>query len=456
MKTKLIPFFAALLLNLSLLFGAGATVAPGSIQITDTGPKVVFPESLTFSADIQADSPIQSVVLEYGVEQLACGTVTAKAFPEFQQGKSTSAGWTWEMRQSGSLPPGAKVWWEWHVTDASGAEVASPRQQLTFLDDVHGWKNINADGINLHWYEGDNRFGQGLHDSAVAALAWLKQQAGLTSDSPVDLYIYGSSSDLRDAILYEPSWIGGQAFPSQNIVIIGIAPQDIEWGTHAIAHELTHVLVGHFTFSCLGDVPAWLDEGLASFSEGALEPASKAHFDEAVHNNSLIPLRALSGSFSEEFNKADLSYSQSYSVVNYLIDEYGQEKMNRLLAALRDGATIDEALVNVYGFDVDGLDNAWRAAIGAPSRPIVQSTPTPQPTTVPTFKPISGLLVTPATPTAFPVASAKVTPPVVPAQNTAPSSNGLPILIALILGGLCLVLLAIGLVLLFVRRGREG
>jgi len=455
MNSKLAAFTLAWLLNLTLLLGSGEAAAQGSIQITDTGPKVDFPESITFSADIRSDSPIQSVVLEYGVDQLACGRVVAKAFPEFQPGKTTSAEWTWEMRQSGSLPPGARVWWEWHVTDSSGAEAVSPRGQVTFLDDVHGWKSLQADGVNLHWYQGDDHFGQSLHDSAVQALAWLKQQAGLTSDSPVDLYIYGSTGDLRDAILYEPSWIGGQAFPDQNIVIIGITPEDIEWGKHAIAHELTHVLVGHFTFSCLGDVPAWLNEGLASFSEGSLEPSSQALFDQAVKNDTLIPLRALSGSFSEEPTKADLSYSQSYSVVNFIIQEYGQDKMNRLLMALRDGATVDDALVEVYGFDVDGLDNAWRTAIGAPSRAILQPSPTPQPTAVPTFKPISGLLETPAAPTLPPLPSATPTPTRVPARTSFPGTAGVPILISAALGCLCLIVLVLVGAGLLLRRERK-
>ena len=35
------------------------------------------------------------------------GEVIAKAFPQFTPGKTVEAEWTWEMRQSGSLPPGA-------------------------------------------------------------------------------------------------------------------------------------------------------------------------------------------------------------------------------------------------------------------------------------------------------------------------------------------------------------
>ena len=40
--------------------------------------------------------------------------------------------------------------------------------------------------------------------------------------------------------------------------------------------------VVHLTFSCLGDVPTWLNEGLAVYSEGGLDPASARQLEEAI------------------------------------------------------------------------------------------------------------------------------------------------------------------------------
>ncbi|HZJ23271.1 MAG TPA: hypothetical protein VFD54_08175, partial [Anaerolineales bacterium] len=98
-----------LILNLSLL-----TVSTAFVQLpaTVTNNKAVlsFPESVSFSATIASDSEIRSIVLEYGNEQQTCGEVIAKAFPQFSPGKTVEAKWTWEMRQSGSLPPGASLW----------------------------------------------------------------------------------------------------------------------------------------------------------------------------------------------------------------------------------------------------------------------------------------------------------------------------------------------------------
>jgi hypothetical protein len=380
-----------------------AVHAQTGIQLTSNEVALSFPESATFKAGFQAGANIVSVVLEYGVEQLTCGTVIAKAFPQFTPAAELQVEWTWEMRQSGSLAPGASLWWRWQVQDANGARFTSPKESMLWLDSLHAWQVISGENINLHYYEGEQPFGQALHEAAAQALVRLSQDVGLLPIQPIDIYIYATTNDLRDAILYEPAWIGGQAFPENNIVIIGVTTDQLDWGKRTEAHELTHVLVGHLTFTCLGFIPTWLNEGLAVYGEGGPEAVEVAQFDQAKTANQLFALRSLTGGFSEESDRANLSYTEAYSVVNFLIKTYQREKMSALLAALQNGATADQALLSIYGFDTDGLEDAWRDAIGAAPR-LGTSNPTPVPTAtlVPTFVPIGAAPVPPAAPTPLP------------------------------------------------------
>jgi len=416
-----------------------------------------FPESATFRAAITSDVDITSVVLEYGNEQQTCGEVIAKAFPQFEPGKTVNAEWIWEMRQSGSLPPGAQLWWRWRVVDANGNETVTETKTATWLDNIHQWQTMNngdSQGVHLHWYEGDQSFATDLAKAASDGLLFNETQAGLKADAPIDLYIYANTNELQEAILYEPSWTGGQAFPDQDIVILGISSSDLDWGRDAIVHELTHVLVGHLTFSCLGDVPTWLNEGLAVYSEGELDQASQQQLEDAIRDDTLLTVRSLSAGFSEVADKAYLSYSQSYSITKFLIETYSQDKMTALLIALRDGKTIDEALMQTYGFNIDGLDDAWRAAIGAQPRlvsPEGAPTAQPAPTFVPTIVPVGGVPLLPqVTATAVPTSSF--------GQPTAtPARRGPPIGLTLILLAMCCVFLVlIGIVILgFVVRSQN-
>ncbi len=429
-----------LLLTLSLLLVTFTFTSPDLVSaapatgVTDDRPTLNFPDSITFRATLESNAPITSLVLEYGTDQLTCGTVLAKAFPRFTPGTTINAEWTWEMKQSGSLPPGATLWWRWRYTDENGAESISEKKTLTWLDSNHNWQTVTSGPINLHWYSGDQAFADDLLDAAVAGLARLQNDAGLQPDKPIHLYIYANTDDMKDAILYEPSWTGGMAYPEHDIVIIGISQRDLEWGRTTIAHELTHVLVGHLTFSCLGDVPTWLNEGLAVYSEGRLDPSAEAQLNEAIKNDQLLTVRSLSGGFSEVPSKAYLSYSQSYSIVKFLIESYGQEQMNSLLIALRDGTTVEDALLQVYGFDIDGLETAWREVIGArPQLASAQPTAQPTPTFVPTYVPFAGapLAVTP-TPYAVPTSSGAEPPP---------QSSGPPIILTLMLAAVCCILI---------------
>ena len=450
-----IKILSLLLATVSLLLPTSAFAASPA-DVTNDRVTFDFPISATFSATITANAEIRSIVLEYGNEQQTCGDVVAKAFPQFTPGTRVDAEWVWEMRQSGSLPPGAKLWWRWRVTDINGVETVSETKTATWLDDDHNWKTLDEGLINFHWYQGDEAFARDLMNAAQNGLKFNETESGLTAESPIDIYIYGNTNDLKDAILYEPSWTGGQAFPDQDIVILGISQTDLDWGRNSIVHELTHVLVGHLTFSCLGDVPTWLNEGLAVYSEGELDPASQQQLDEAIQNDTLLSIRSLSAGFSEVSDKAYLSYSQSFSVVKFLVETYGQEKMTALLTSLRDGVTIDEALTNTYGFNVEGLEDEWRAGIGAKPR-AVSAQPTAQPTAtfVPTIVPVSGFQFSQiTTPTAIPTSSFGTQQP----TTEAPQPSGPPLWLTLSLLGMCCVfLLLIGVVVLglIARRGNQ-
>jgi hypothetical protein len=451
-------FTLALLLSVSLLTLSSAFVSPAAsatsnaVRWTNNEVLLSFPESATFRATLTSEAEITSIVLEYGNEQQTCGEVIAKAFPQFTPGTTVEAEWTWEMRQSGSLPPGAQLWWRWRVTDANGKETLTETKTATWLDHTHDWQTMNnGEFIRLHWYEGDQTFAADLAKAAYDGLLFNKTQSGLSAEAPIDIYIYASTDDLKEAILYEPSWTGGQAFPDQNIVILGISQSDLDWGREAIVHELTHVLVGHLTFSCLGDVPTWLNEGLAVFSEGELEPDSERQLEDAIRDDSLLTVRSLSSGFSEVADKAYLSYGQSYSITKFLVETHGQEKMTSLLVSLRDGLTIDEALMQTYGFDVNGLESAWRTSIGAqPASASGQPTAQPTPTFVPTIVPMGGQVtsVLQTTPTPVPTSSFGGQPTPIPTRT------GPPLALTMILLGLCCAFLVlIGVVVLgFVVR----
>ena len=448
MQKTLIPL---LILTLTLMTPAKAQAAPQADVEADSAT-LDFPNTVTFSATLSAASEIVDVTLEYGNEQLTCGEVIAKAFPDFQPGTSLDVSWTWDMRQSGSLPPGTSIWWRWRYVDSSGAEFVSDKQTVTWLDDQHDWQTVSKDFVNIHYYGNNQAFGQTMLDAGLEGLRRNKEQAGMTPDVPVNIYVYPTYEDMRDAILYEPQWTGGLAYLDFSIIIMGVSG-DANFDKGTVIHELTHVLVGRNAFTCIGFIPTWLNEGLAVYSEGGPDSSMQSQLDIAIRDNTLFPIRSLGGNFSEIPEKALLSYGQSYSIVKFMLETYGQEKMDQLLTALSDAEPVDDALLRIYGADTDGLDNQWRESLGLSALTVAQATAQPTPTHVPTFIPIAGIpLAETPTPGAIPTSSFDE-------STSQPSSNNPPVLLTIALICFCLVfLLIIGVVVLGVvlRRGSKG
>ena len=79
-------------------------------------------------------------------------------------------------------------------------------------------------------------------------------------------------------------------------------------------------------------------------------------------------------------------YGQSRSIVRMMINTFGPDRMKTLMAELRKGTDIDQALMNVYGIDREELDRTWRQAIGGEPmqrRNVGRERPTPIPQRVP-------------------------------------------------------------------------
>lgn len=375
-----------ILLMISLTLGQYVpwVISPASSQIEPTiinnEAIIDFPETVTFRLNVNVEEPLTEATLTYQLGREGC--LAAGTQVPVEVGGSNLE-WTWVMSRSGNPPPGAKMSWQWSIIDASGNVLTTNWEEITFLDDRFQWRTLESNRggqsapIRLHWYEGDE-VGPVLLEAAETGLERLERETGIELQGDVEFFIYADSADMREALLYVQDWAGGIAFTDYNTILIGVPPHLAEtWGSSTVRHELAHLVINQFSRSCLGgSLPNWLSEGLAVYAEGEADKQTLEDIEAGIKNDSFQPVRSLNGSFPAQGEAASAAYSQSYSLVDYLLKEYGQEKMQALLLTLASAVGYDAALEQVYGFNADGLETVWREHIGAPARQI-PPTPTP-------------------------------------------------------------------------------
>ncbi|MGQ9785219.1 MAG: peptidase MA family metallohydrolase [Anaerolineae bacterium] len=332
----------------------------------DQSVEASFRNYITFRVKLESESPIKEVRLLYRVTGLPA---TARGDAQFEPGKAVEATFTIDQRRD-YLPPGSEISYWWRVTNEAGDTLKTEPQIYLYMDDRHTWQTLSNERLTLCWYRGDQDFGEALFRQANHTLDQIENEAGVRVKNPIKIFIYGSHRDLLEAVeVGTHEWTGGQAFTEHGVVVINVSPYDLDFGLIAVPHELTHIVIDQATDNPYGNIPRWLDEGLAVYMSGELDSPFRGYRSLVAtyaRQNRLMTLQTLSSSFPADPEQANQAYAQSGLVVEFIIQNYGKEAMAKLLSIFAQGSLYDDALLEALGVDTWGLDNAWRKNIGAP------------------------------------------------------------------------------------------
>lgn len=368
--------FALLVLTLVLLTRASPLVlAQEGITVIADAHEYSFSEQIVFRLTAESGSEINDITLIY---RTGSALVTNSAYPEFSPAKQVEAEHVWRL-QRGEIPPGSDIEYSWRIKDAVGNTLETELATFTYMDDRFTWESLAEGKIILYWYDADQTFGRGLLSSAVESLARLEENVGVELEKPVKIIVYQSKADMQEALtsrgaIFEEQIITLGTVVAPDIVLLHGAHLDVDI---TIAHELTHVVVGLATENPYADIPAWLNEGLAMYNEGELRSGNAQALEKGIRENRLLSVRSLTA-LTGNPDEVNLFYGEVYSVVDFLLETYGKEKISELLEVFQEGSLPDDALMKVYGFDQDELDAQWRESIGAPPRGEVEERVTPE------------------------------------------------------------------------------
>lgn len=354
------------LLAVLALHTSGVSADP-SVRVLENYHTVRFAERMAFRLVAEHDETIKGVTLYYRRQR---EPVTTRVIPEFTPGRRVEA--TFEKSlQRGEIPPGTVMEYYWRLDLGNGQRVDVPPQVFVYEDDRFSWQALSGGKLTFMYYGGDRdrALAQDLLALAQSTLARLEGEVGVTVQDPVRVYLYHNATDMAGAIAPRSQGFDeriltvGEAIGDDTLLLLGSHPSLRQ----ALAHELSHIVVGLATKNPYSPIPLWLNEGLAMYAEDELPAANAAALRDAIRRDALISVRSLSAMPGDP-RQVDLYYGEVHSLVEFLLRTYGRDKMSQLLQVFRAGTHQEDALQQVYGLTIDELDAKWRESLGLKPR----------------------------------------------------------------------------------------
>ena len=215
--------------------------------------------------------------------------------------------------------------------------LAKARAEMTLTP---GQRFLEKDNFSLFY---DDEIPQETAEEALSSLgeAYRLQSAFLRTElpgtQPVILYAGRAYFGLSSV----PDWASG-VFDGKIRVSVEPEKRARSELSGVLAHELAHAMIRRASHD---RAPGWLHEGLAQWLEGRRIPRSEFRrlFSGGKHAESLTQLEARFHRASDVF-AARAHYAESLGLVEFLVQERGEEAVRCVIDDLAAGASLEQSL----------------------------------------------------------------------------------------------------------------
>ena len=229
------------------------------------------------------------------------------------------------------------------------------------------WQQMKGRDFDIYYRAGvpDDFVGMTM-DTAEDELKRVTDNLGITKipgwgmGKQIKVYIY---ADREDFVKNggQAQWAHGVAFAKARTV--KLYPDATGFFDTVLPHELGHIIFRDYIgYSAV--LPLWFEEGVAIYQEKAKRLGAKREAYQAIENGQFIPLSQLSGVrlYKNTNNQTvDIFYTESASLVYYLITELGEREFYMLCDELKNDTPFQEALHKVYlrFKTINDLNQSW-------------------------------------------------------------------------------------------------
>lgn len=355
------------LLSLLVVFLAAVALAPAgdaqaaSIQIDAVSAETSFPEGVTFTVKASARVPIVRAELLYTKAELETMHLDdAPITPSTTLDLSLPVDF-----RANYVPPGIDITYRWRLTDREGNVVETDPQTMVWMDSRFAWQEYSTDQVSVFSYNDDEAFSRAVLDSAQSTIDRLQSDFMVERSRGIRIWVYDSKSDFRGSQApNSQEWIAGTAYPELQVVLAVLPRGNESEIGRIIPHEISHQVLYQATRNPFNVPPTWFDEGLAVNAQASGNEDFQTLVERAAEEGRLFSVRSLTSEFPFDPADATLAYAESYSIVRFIIERWGNEGIAAVIDAYKLGLSHDEALLTALGVDMAELDRLWKEGLG--------------------------------------------------------------------------------------------
>ncbi len=241
----------------------------------------------------------------------------------------------------------------------SHAYIGQVRQVLLVILIVLVGLSANADGSSFRFVNGDQRQNDQMRVVLDAASQRLTKLLDVVLPETLTIATVETQQQFDSlAVGRMPDWGAGAAVPARNLILLRGPMMNRYPGSLSdlLEHELAHIALhtrvqGQY-------VPRFIDEGFASWFAGEWTFSNITAVAAAQLTNSILPLETIDDVNTFREAKANLAYSQSYLVVLYIYQRFGELGFTDLLDAFAAGKNTYDAfrsslMISFWDFERD-------------------------------------------------------------------------------------------------------
>lgn len=230
---------------------------------------------------------------------------------------------------------------------------------------TRNWQELEGPHFKVRYQGADDANAQMVLDIAEKNYDSVTNRYNYTPKSKTLIAIYPTKESLGKSFGWAADesamgvyWAGAIRLLSPSAWIEAQNPEDyrdIFENEGPVVHEYTHLLVDYIA---RGNYTRWFTEGIAQFEEERTTGYSMEH-DPVKDPQAFYPLAEMDKNY-DNLPDQSLAYYESLEAVNYIVDQYGEEKLNLILLELGKGASMDKAFKTVIGLDMNQFEQAFK------------------------------------------------------------------------------------------------